>query len=543
MKFYQYLCAILVVGIISIFASPPAYAVDGVLTGSSYEVNWSDPTVWENGIIANGVDATATFRAGRSSIQCVVDTPVTLGHLAFEKTKNYNSYRVEDNSWRKLYLETTSGTPSITTNRSVEVSFYLPIAGNQGLNKYGDGTLDLSAGEGAYYTGITNIHQGTLEVWANKSLGATGAGNGTVVHSGGNLTIGGDTVVAEDVTISGVGSYYDTGALRLNGDAELTGSITLNGNATVSQNDYWDVAAGKISGPISLPNEANITFEMFRDYNADQFTADTYRTNVSGIISGTGGIIVTGEGTLTLSGANTYSGGNTVLNDAVLSVSSPASLGASSNNIVLDDGTLQITGTTYQGTNREIEILSGGGSIDIDHTSNTFVIPNSLSGTGDLIKKGDGALSLTADNNGFTGDFIVKEGTLAVGKGNSVGNQTGINVKSGAKLVLQGPEDIGSLAGSSGALVKIGEHNLRFGSNNSDTEYRGRITGTAMVKKFGTGTQILTGNLEYTGDTEVQKGRLILEGNNEAMTGDILIKSGATLRAARGKRHQLRQSC
>ena len=412
--------------------------------------------------------------------------------------------------------------------------FYLPLAGNQGLDKFGDGTLDLSAGEGNSFTGATNIHAGTLEAWSNNSLGATGAGNETIVHSGGNLTIGPEITVAEDVTISGTGSYYDSGALRLYGATQFAGSLTLSGNATITQDDYWDAVAGKITGPISLPNGADVTFEMFREYNANDYTAETFRTSASGNISGTGGVIVTGEGTLTLSGTNTYSGGNTVMNEAVLSVSSPASLGAASNSIVLDNGTLQITGTTYKGTNREIEILSGGGGIDIDHTGNTFVIPTSLSGTGDLVKKGNGTLSLTAGNEGFTGNFIVKEGTLAVGINNSVGSQTGITVKSGAKLALQGPEDIGSLAGDSGALVEIGQHNLRFGSDNTDTNYRGRITGTAMVKKFGTGTQVLSGDLEYTGDTEVQAGRLILEGDNQAMTGDILVMSGATLRATQG---------
>ena len=537
MKFYRYLCAILITGAISTYFGPSAHAGDGVWTGvptSGYSAYWSEAATWENGNIANGVDATATFRPDTSYIRCVVDTPVTLGHLSFEKTKSYNHYVVEDDPWRRMYLETTSGTPSITTDRSVVADFYLPLGGTQGLDKFGDGTLDFGSGEGNSFTGAMNIHAGSVEVWSNNSLGATGAGNGTIVHSGSNLTIGDEVSVAEDVTLSGTGSDNDSGALRLYGKAELTGSLTLNGNATITQDSYWDVVAGKITGPISLPNEADVTFEMYREYNANDYTAETFRTSVSGNISGTGGVIATGEGTLTLSGTNTYSGGTTVKNEAVLSVSSPASLGAASNSVVLDNGTLQITGTTYKGTNREIEILSGGGGIDIDHSSNTFVIPTSLSGTGDLVKKGDGTLSLTAGNEGFTGDFIVNEGTLAVGINNSVGSQTGITVKSGAKLALEGPEDIGSLAGDSGALVEIRQHNLRFGSDNTDTRYRGRITGTAMVKKFGTGTQTLSGDLEYTGDTEVQTGRLILDGDNQAMTGDILVKSGATLRAAQG---------
>ena len=209
-------------------------------------------------------------------------------------------------------------------------------------------------------------------------------------------------------------------------------------------------------------------------------------------------------------------------------------LGAASNGVVLDDGKLKITGTSYNSTSRDIEIRSGDGTIDIDDASNSFTISSSLAGTGDLIKRGDGKLCLTGDNSSYTSDFIVRDGTLAVGRDDSVSSETRITLYNGTKLELQGSEDFGSLAGTSGSSVEINEYNLRFGSDNTDASYVGPITGTGMVKKFGTGRQSLSGDLSYTGDTEVQNGKLYLAGNNEAMTGDILLMEGTTLQATGG---------
>ncbi len=535
------LIALVVTFLAGTLFSSSLYATDGVWTkAGSGRVNWSDPASWENGIIANGIGATATFRPDTTWILCNFDTPVTLGHFEFECLGNYVTYRMEDDPWQRVQLATTSGTPSITVNDDATTDFRFPVGGSQGVDKFGVGTLQFS--DGNNYTGVTTIHAGVIEAWNSDALGANGTGNETVVLNGGNLTIGPiealDAAVNEAVTISGPGAQNNSGALRLYGNAEFAGAITLDGDATINQNEAYQKGVGKITGNIALPDGADVTFQM-EHYAAPYFTIDNFTTTVSGDISGTGGVFVTssgttGKGTLILSGNNTYSGGNTIADETGISVSADVNLGAASNGVVLDNGKLKITGTSYTSTDRTIEIQSGDGTIDIDDASHSFSIASSLTGTGDLIKKGDGKLCLTSNNSSFTQNFRVKGGTLAVGRDNSVSDQTSIILYSGTKLELQGAEDIGSLVGSSDTSVDIHEHNLRFGSDDTDASYGGPITGTGMVGKFGIGTQTLTGNLSYTGNTEVQKGRLFLAGNNEAMTGDILIEEGAALKVAGG---------
>ena len=499
-------------------------------------MKWSDTTAWEDGTIANGVGATATFRPDTGYIICTLDTPVTLGHWVFENVVVDSScrYRMEDDPWQRVQLATTDGTPSITVNSYVTAMFRFPLGGSQGLDKFGAGTLDLH--DNTNYTGVTTVYNGILEVWANESLGEIGVGNETIVLSGGNLTIGADLTVSEAITISGIGCGNNHGALRLYGNTEFAGAITLNGDATITQDEYYDEAAGKITGNIAT-NGADLTFlmESYTQYAIDEFT-----TTVSGNISGAGGVYVVsggtyGTGTLVLSGTNTFSGGISVSDETAIRVSSDANLGATSNDIILNNGGLKVTGTSYTSTDRDFEIQSGGGTITIDNSSNSFTLTGNLRGDGGLIKDGSGALSLTGNNNNFSGNITVKAGTLGVGINDSLGSETSVIVKSGATVQFEGDEDFGSLAGDSSATVDLNGCSIRFGSDNTDTTYKGTVSGAGKLRKFGTGTQTITGNLTFTGDIEVQKGQMTLKGNNEAMTGDVLIQNGATLRIEYGR--------
>ena len=57
----------------------------------------------------------------------------------------------------------------------------------------------------------------------------------------------------------------------------------------------------------------------------------------------------------------------------------------------------------------------------------------------------------------------------------------------------------------------------------------GSTTGSLSIVKTGGGTQILDGNMTYTGATTVSAGSLIVNGNQSAATGVLTVSSGATL--------------
>ena len=125
-------------------------------------------------------------------------------------------------------------------------------------------------------------------------------GTGTLILTGLNTYLGGGT------TLNG-------GILAVNSDLNLgTGALTFNGGTL----EALAAGGGITSSKLITLNSLGGTFQ------ADGGTGST----LSGVISGTGGLVRRAAGTLTLTGLNTYSGGTT-LNGGILAVNSDLNLG------------------------------------------------------------------------------------------------------------------------------------------------------------------------------------------------------------------------
>jgi len=144
----------------------------------------------------------------------------------------------------------------------------------------------------------------------------------------------------------------------------------------------------------------------------------------SGAITGTGGIIITGNGTLMLANnSNSYSGGTT-MNSGVL-ILTGGNLGSSLGGLTVNGGTVDLFGNTIT-----TGALSGTGGtilnnkntsailfIGTGNTSGTYsgVLADHSVGTGvlSLIKMGSGTQVLAGINT-YTGPTFAKEGTLNI---------------------------------------------------------------------------------------------------------------------------------
>jgi autotransporter-associated beta strand protein len=241
----------------------------------------------------------------------------------------------------------------------------------------------------------------------------------------------------------------------------------------------------------------------------------------AGFMSGTGSLAVTGGGTITLTGANTYSGGTTV-NGGTLAVSSDANLGAATGGLTFNGGTLQ-WGSTF-GSACAITLNAGGGTFDT--LANLGTLSGVISGSGGLTKTGSGTLILSGANT-YTGGTTVSAGTLQAGNTNAFSSNSAYTIAAGTVLGLNGfDQTIGSLAGS--GAVTLGGAALTTGNDNTSTTFSGAISGTGGLTKIASGALTLSGLNTYTGATTVNRGTLQVDGSI-ANSQSVTVNSGATL--------------
>jgi autotransporter-associated beta strand protein len=158
------------------------------------------------------------------------------------------------------------------------------INGAGGLTKTGPGTLYLSGNVGNTYLSLTRVNEGRLV--ANKTVTDGGIPGDLIIGDG----VGG--VNADVVEVLGAAQISDFGA------------VTINNSGLLEFNVPFDENIGSLagSGRVTLQS-AGSRIDTGRDNTSTFF---------SGIISGPGGLMKEGTGTMALGGNNTYTGTTTV---------------------------------------------------------------------------------------------------------------------------------------------------------------------------------------------------------------------------------------
>ena len=125
-----------------------------------------------------------------------------------------------------------------------------------------------------------------------------------------------------------------------------------------------------------------------------------------------------------------------------------------------------------------------------------------VSGTGQLIKEGSGALTLSGVNT-YTGDTTVNSGNLIVS--GSLSDSSDVIVGSGASYELAANDVVGSISGAGD--VNLASYNLTAG-NTLDQALSGVLSGTGDLTKQGTGKLELSGNNSISGNLYLNGGTL-----------------------------------
>src|SRR5262249_46498991 len=117
------------------------------------------------------------------------------------------------------------------------------------------------------------------------------------------------------------------------------------------------------------------------------------------------GTVNVGGGTSSLTISGPLYNGNDVLSVGPLNITAGGSVSAAAlkggnatSNVNLDGGILRITGTTSSSSNI-INLLAGGGTLDVSNSNTALTLAGSISGPGGLNKTGPGKLILTGANS------------------------------------------------------------------------------------------------------------------------------------------------
>ena len=384
-----------------------------------------------------------------------------------------------------------------------------------------------------------------------------GGGTNNNWNTSGNW--GGTAPVASDLL------FFD-GSTRLTTTNNIAASTVFNGitfNSTAGaftlRGNALNLGGGVTNSSAANPQTVSLNMALTASRTFDVIGGGTLA--LGGVISGSGfAVTKVDSGTLALSGVNTYNGG-TIINGGTLAITADNNLGNTGGGITFaNGGTLLNTGTGGQSTARAITLNSGGGVITMNGP--TMTLTGAISGGGGLTTGGSDLILLPSSGNNNIGTMTVNSARLFVFNAGAI-NGSAVLVNNGATI------DFGSsasaspantmtfasggcvanrLAGtltlstatstfpSSGTMIfnaddqatspitvngayptLTGDLTVQAGGGGGtpgNVTLSGAISGSGALIKTSTGTIILAGANNYTGDTTISAGTLRLGAAN-----------------------------
>jgi autotransporter-associated beta strand protein len=415
---------------------------------------------------------------------------------------------------------TLTGSHTLTVSNTAATTFSGGIGQSAAaaLTKAGSGVLVLAAPDS--YSGGTTLTAGTLQLGDGGALG-----RGSVTLTGGTLRGNGSALtIANALTL---GAFPAIGG---NSNLTFTGPVTLTGNRSLN---VTNTGTTSFAGPV-------------------------------GQSGGTWGLTKSGNGTLVLSGKNTFGGGLT-LAGGILQVTSTAALGP---------GTLGLKGGTFEGSGSPLTVsnavalagspaVAGSSSLTFtgaaNLTANTSLSTNGTGtttfasgigqsgGTWKLTKYGTGLLVLPVADT-FGGGLTLAAGTLAIGDPGAAGPGTlvlsgGTLQASGGPIALANAVTLNgnvTLAGAnnltlSGPLTLTNNRTLTVGNTGTATFAGavGQSGGTYGLTINGPGLLVLSGSNTFGGGLTLNSGTLAVANAGAVGTGTLTLQGG-TIEASGG---------
>ena len=449
---------------------------------------------------------------------------------------------------------------------------------NLGTGENASGTLNISGGifvaantmsvaTASGGKGVINITGGEVRL-NNLKLGRKGAGDNAQLNlSGGILEItnglyGSDNSASGNVRITGTGqllmnsSYSNasyaairelgkleiegsgdgSGALRFLQSSDCSAPITLTNDATIGiRTDAVFIQRETINSSIDsnkLTVKGGGTLELLKPayYNGGTIidsssvklseTATLGNGNVTmtngtlefgyadyhafdNAINGTGSLVKSGEGTTVLSTANSFTG-NTLIKQGTLQFNDNAAA-------VYGPVTVEDEGVLTYNINSQSKTLNYSDDVNIR-------------GTGSFVKSGSGTLVLNG-KHAYNGTTTVSGGVLQLTAQDAIAKSSAVTIESGS-IIMGAKQTLNNLSGY--GAIENGGFDLTV-NNTANTTFNGDITGSGSLTKTGTGTLKLAGyNNQYTGNTTVSEGTLVVGSDSSFLSPLVTVTSGGT---------------
>ncbi|MEK0445813.1 MAG: hypothetical protein RLZZ399_1134 [Verrucomicrobiota bacterium] len=387
------------------------------------------------------------------------------------------------------------------------------------------GTITANLADARFYTATNASATLSGRLTGNSGL-RLGTGGNFMTLTLGNTTPGaydyrGDTSVEANATLSltsanQLPSGVNAGSLAL---TTSNSTLNLNGNSQIINGLSGSGIVDSVSGSATLTvgnNDVSSTF--------------------SGVMRNTGGSMLalekTGNGTLTLTGLNTYSGGTTVSGGSLV-LDNTGRNGAQPNlvsqsNLTISNATVQLAGNT---TNSIYNISGGtvtvgpGGVLRNDRTTGNQDSLFDLVMSGGTLASGAGSMGASVANWYLYGGISATGGTLSTISGSVAkmsGTTLGVDVDDGSSLLISGT--ITNYGNRS--LTKTGAGLLTLSANNTywDTIVN---AGTLTLDNTGKSSPILLASRYLT----INGGSVNLVGDAVNALSDelVTINSGGML--------------
>lgn len=452
------------------------------------------------------------------------------------------------------------------------------LSGNAAANlvKTGAGQMRLFGASPNTLAGAVMVSQGTLALSKNVNVTAI-AGPLVVGNSAGGINA--DKVrLLVDHQISDIApvTITSSGQLDLNNQDDAIGPLTMTAGSIITGTGLLtlagdvDVNVGAtpslVDGRLSLGPAAARFFDIVSGATME----------IGAVISGGPALtmVKTNRGELIIVNSNLFS---SIVNVAggTLTVTTNGALGNSTGNTRLTGGRLKLVDVAINTDQLVVDIGSfegdgaGAWNGSVVLNGNLTVLANTaasdlviftglMSGAGGFTKAGEGLFRIRGSvPNTFTGtnriisglvelyslNVVAVPGPLIIGDGaglpgsaeasygghDQIGNSAPVMILSDGLLDLTGWTDtIGSLEGVGNVVLQGGT--LTIGGNNASTLFAGLLTDGVVagnVVKVGSGILTLAGNNTYTGNTTVNGGTLLVNGQQPG--SPTTVQAGAIL--------------